>query len=220
MLWDFIVSYTIPGLVGGGFAWLVFAFLGKTFIEQRLSKDIKRFENVLSQKTDGLKTQLSIYAHEQNIVATRIDGQRADAIKSVYKTICEWKVPTEKLVGDCPALDPDPEFEETEERYYLECARKTLESGNELIRELENQAIYFNRQLYEKLFNAVNQFNQEVAQIVKCVDDGVMYGIDHEDIIPEIFKLRSKVVALYGESIKPLYGEIVSDFRLLLGSVK
>ena len=70
LIWDYFVSYAIPGLVGGGFAWLIFAFLGQKFIEQRLAKDIKRFENQLSQKTEALKIQLSIYAHEQNIVAT------------------------------------------------------------------------------------------------------------------------------------------------------
>lgn len=212
----FVNTVVVPAIAGSG----VVYFLAKKIVEQRLSKDIETYKSELSEKTDTLKSQLSIYAHEQNIVATRIDGQRADAIKSVYKAICEWKIPTEKLVGACPVLDPDPHFDETVSGYYLEWARKSLESGNALIRELENQAIYFDHQLYEKLFNAVNLFNKEAAAIVNHVDVGYTVGLDYEDLIPESFKRHPNVVVLYGESIEPLYGEIVSEFRLLLGSVK
>lgn len=216
ILWGFINTVVTPALVASG----VVYYLAKKMVEQRLSKDLETYKSELSEKTDTLKSQLSIYAHEQNIAATRIDGQRADAIKSVYKAICDWKIPTEKLVGDCPVLDHDPDLNQTEAGYYLKWARKSLDSGNALIRELEDQAIYFDQHLYEKLFNTVSRFNQEVAIIVDHVSVGYTVGCDYEDLIPQSFQFRPDVVALYGETIDPLYGEVVSEFRLLLGSVK
>ena len=216
VFWGFINTVVTPTIVGSG----VVYYLAKKIVDQRLSKDIETYKSQLSEKADTLKSQLSVYAHEQNIVATRIDGQRADAIKSVYKAICEWKIPTEKLVGDCPVLDQEPDLNQTEAGYYLKWARVSLDSGNDLIRELEDQAIYFDPQLYEKLFNAVSRFNQRVAIIVDHVSVGYTVGCDYEDLIPQSFQFRPDVVALYGETIDPLHGEIVAEFRLLLGSVK
>lgn len=220
VLWDFLVSLVIPGLVGGGVAWAVFAYLGQKFIEQRLSKDIKRFESELSQKTEALKVQLSIYAHEQNIVATRIDGQRADAIKLVYKAISEWKIPTEKLVGKCPMLDPDPEFEETEWGYYLDWVRKSNVAGRNLISVLEGQAIYFDEDLYNKLLTGIICFSDTVEIIATHVDVGLTVGIDYEDLVPEVMKLREELVPIYNEKFLPLFQEIITDFRFVLGSMR
>lgn len=220
LIWDYFVSYAIPGLVGGGFAWLIFAFLGQKFIEQRLAKDIKRFENQLSQKTEALKIQLSIYAHEQNIVATRIDGQRADAIKHVYNAISEWKIPTEKLIGECPMLDPDPEFEETEYGYYLDWARKSKEAGLNLICVLEGQAIYFDEDLYQKLLTGIKCIIDAVEKITDHVDFSHTVGLDFEDFIPEAMNYRKELVPIYNDKFLPLFQEIITDFRLVLGSMK
>ncbi len=220
LIWDYFVSYAIPGLVGGGFAWLIFAFLGQKFIEQRLAKDIKRFENQLSQKTEALKIQLSIYAHEQNIVATRIDGQRADAIKLVYNAISAWKIPTEKLIGECPMLDQDPEFEQTEWGYYLDWASKSKEAGRNLIGVLEGQAIYFDEDLYNKLLTGIKSISDAVETIANHIDVGLTVGVDFEDLVPDVMKLRKELVQVYIDKFLPLFQEIITDFRLVLGSMK
>jgi hypothetical protein len=44
-------------------------FLLRTLIRHRLDKEIIRFTSELEQKSDVLKTELSIYAHEQKMTS-------------------------------------------------------------------------------------------------------------------------------------------------------
>jgi hypothetical protein len=216
ILWGFFKTIVVPALAGIGGA----RYLGKKILEQALSKDMEKYRTELTQKTEGLKSQLSIYAHEQNVVASRIDGQRADAIKRVYAAICAWKTATEKLIGDCPIFEPDPEIEETEYTYYLARARESHSAGNALFDLLENQAIYFESALYEKLSVTVHRIADAVFEIVKCVDDGITVGMDYEDIVPEAMRQRKQLKTAYDAEFTPLFAEIINEFRRILGSMK
>lgn len=216
ILWGFFKAVVVPAIAGSGAVY----FLGKKIVEQALSKDIEKYRTELTQKTEALKSQLSIYAHEQNVVASRIDVQRADAIKNVYAALCAWRSPTEQLIGDCPVLDPDPEFEETEFTYYLARARESYSAGMVLITQLENQAIYFDAAFYERLAATIHRITDVVTAIVKCIDDGITVGVDYEDIVPEAMRQREELKAAYVAEFTPLFVEIINEFRRFLGSIK
>lgn len=50
-------------------------FFGQRFVDHRLRKDLERYRVEFAEKTEALKTQLSIFAHEQNVAASRVDAQ-------------------------------------------------------------------------------------------------------------------------------------------------
>ena len=66
------------------------AYLGREFIKLQTSKAIERYRSELEQKSATLKTELSIYAHEQNVGLSRLDEQRSKAIQKIYGLAMRW----------------------------------------------------------------------------------------------------------------------------------
>lgn len=84
----FLQDIVIAGLVSSGTAFLILKFLGESFVHNALQKNMEVFKVQLQEKTEHLKTGLSIYAKEQEVSYQRVDAQRANAIHMVYLTIC------------------------------------------------------------------------------------------------------------------------------------
>ena len=85
------------GTLGGSVAAIAgVKLLGEWFVQHRLAKAIKDHEARLAEKADVLKTQLSIYAHEQNTAVARVDSQRAKSLHAIYATIRAWSTPDRK----------------------------------------------------------------------------------------------------------------------------
>ena len=75
---------------GTAAALLVAAYLGRSFIQLQVSRAIEKYKAELQQKSEVLKTELSIYAHEQNVGLSRIDEQRSQAIQEIYGLAMKW----------------------------------------------------------------------------------------------------------------------------------
>jgi uncharacterized membrane-anchored protein YhcB (DUF1043 family) len=74
----------LVALLGGGAAGtLVIAFLSKRLLQLQLDKAFEKYKADLDHKSSVLKTELSIYAHEQNIGLSRLDAQRSKAIEAI-----------------------------------------------------------------------------------------------------------------------------------------
>ena len=82
---DFLKNVAAPIVFGSGAAFLLVKFLGRRLFEQILKKEILKYKSELEEKISYLKTKLSIYAEEQNIVNQRVDAQKASAIHAVYR---------------------------------------------------------------------------------------------------------------------------------------
>ncbi|MBI1390925.1 MAG: hypothetical protein GC154_21045 [bacterium] len=65
-------------------------YLFKLYVDHQIAKSIENHKAALEEKTNILKTELSIYAHEQNVGLTRIDAQRSEAIQHIYNKIIDW----------------------------------------------------------------------------------------------------------------------------------
>ena len=77
-------------LGGTGAALAIAAFLGKRFLDLQVSKAIEKYKSELEQRSAALKTELSIYAHEQNVGLSRLDEQRSKAIQDIYGLAMKW----------------------------------------------------------------------------------------------------------------------------------
>ena len=78
---DFL-SFLISALGGAALALAGAAWLTRTWIKHRLNIELETHRTQLSQKVEALKTELGIYAHEQNVgLSRRIDNQVPSATR-------------------------------------------------------------------------------------------------------------------------------------------
>ena len=99
---DFGLTVVMPALFGAGAGWVLLYFFGQRFVDHRLKKDLDRYQVELAEKIEALKTQLAIYAHEQNVAASRVDAQRSLSISNLYSCIRNVVNPTSSIVAGCP----------------------------------------------------------------------------------------------------------------------
>ncbi|TOC20168.1 hypothetical protein CGJ89_24310, partial [Vibrio parahaemolyticus] len=92
-------------LVGSGIAIGVMKFLSTKLVNQLLAKEMEKYRTELSERTEALKSKLAIFAHEQNIVASRVDSQKAHAIHEVYAAINNMCSPAAKIASGYPVMN-------------------------------------------------------------------------------------------------------------------
>lgn len=210
---DIIISV----LGGAGAAIAVAAWLSKRLINQRLGKEMERFKSELDAKADVLKTGLSIYAHEHNVSASRVDSQRAEAINKIYSAFVEWWDPLAKIVNGSPlqnvAEDEIYDWNRVE-------AEKAHAAGLSLMDTIHANAIYIDAATYQMLFEAVRESTSSVAGFLtplRRIEAGELPLKGVSDII-ESERLRLK--ELQDERMVPLYAELTQTFRKILGVEK
>src|SRR5258707_5450559 len=103
------VELFLSAIGGGAVALVIAAYLARRFMEIQVAKAIENHKAGLTQRTEALKTELSIYAHEQTVGLSRIDAQRSDAILTVWKRLGEWHDSFIKLTLPHPPVDRNPE---------------------------------------------------------------------------------------------------------------
>jgi hypothetical protein len=158
-LLGFLTSIVLPAFVSGGTAWLLLKFLSERLLAHRLSKDIERFKSELSERTDVLKTQLGIFAHEQNVALSRIDAQRADAIHCIFGCIRRVMNPVGRIVSGTPYVNGT---HQQSVDFYTGNAEAAHAASGELCDALSDRAIYFDNDTYKQ----VAAFAEESANLV------------------------------------------------------
>jgi hypothetical protein len=206
----------LPAIVGGGTAFAAIKFLGKRLIEHRLEKDIENFKTQLALRTEALKTELAIYAHEQSIMLSRVDAQKAEAIQKVYSVLVLWNQPVSQLVAGSPIRDGSDQMDL---HFYKECAEKAHLIGKQLIDELVRNAIYFDPAIYKLMAETITSSIDAVASFLSPIRAGEAVGVDYEVLLEHMEKQRAKLVQLHKEKILPLHQDLIQEFRMLLGVV-
>jgi hypothetical protein len=122
------------------------AFLFRKFMDIQVQKVIGKYEASLRDKTEALKTNLSIYAHEQTIGLTRLEELRADAIQEIYATIIRWQeLFLEITQPDLPARATDA----LQLQQMVNWSQNLVKTGDELSIKVRDTAIYFDEQSYQ-----------------------------------------------------------------------
>jgi hypothetical protein len=130
------------GLVSAG----AVAFLFRKFMDIQVQKVIGKYEASLRDKTEALKTDLSIYAHEQTIGLTRLEELRADAIQAIYAIMIRWQeLFLEITQPDLPARATD----ELRLQQMVNWSQNLVKIGDELSVKVRDTAIYFDEQSYQ-----------------------------------------------------------------------
>lgn len=224
---NFILDWALPLLVGSGAATGTLIFLSKQLIAQQLGKDMAEFKTQLTEKTDALKHKLSIFAHERNVQATRIDSQKSEAIQDVYRSIANLLKHADKFANDAP--HPVSSFEESEGhdtqkarefRFYKENAELIKNSSLSLSSVLLDNAIFIDSSTYKKIEIMQSRFlslsNDYLAPIIEeqCTRD------DIELVVDEQLDYRQNLADYYNEELLSIKEQIISTFRYQLGVKK
>ena len=210
---DFVWSAAWSFFIGGGAGLAIAAFVSKRLVEQTLTTRMERNKAELTQRTEALKTEMSIYAHEHTVALTRVDAQRAQAIERVYAAMCAWTTPAIALVTGTPLADPD---EGDVWKHSCQKAESAHDAGQHLSAVLVEHAIYLDAATYEKLATTTAQSTRMIAEFLRIIRQAQAYG-QEEETAPELETERLKLATQFQQKITPLHQDVVGEFRRLLG---
>ncbi|MBN2285240.1 MAG: hypothetical protein JXI43_02240 [Tissierellales bacterium] len=207
-------QYLISVISGSAFTFLIVGFFGRKFINHQLSKSLAKYQMELDARIEILKNNLSIFAHEQNVGISRIDSQRADAIKEIYSSLVNWEFKI-KMINN-PLME---KYEQNKHQdYMLDFYKKSLkglsDDMNTMVYAIVNNAIYFKKDVFEKLeklFLKVAIYSSNVGSIINKNLGGEGNG-NIENVLSEITQLKNDIEP----SINLLQNELIEEFRVLL----
>lgn len=201
-----LLSLFVATLGGSGAALLVAAWLSRRWIHHQLDKALEDYKTGLVQKTETLKTELSIYAHEQNVGLSRIDAQRAEAIEAIWKTYCEWHEHMIAVVA--PNRPRGPALAAAD--YYRHHSVEMMKKAEEMAMQARDFAIYFDQQTYEAIAACGKALADETANYYAASFEGVRYQTEQEALA------HLAVVDTARHSFRETTGKAIGDLRSAL----
>lgn len=209
----FEVFFTAFGGTAGALA--AAAYLARRFIDLRVSKAIAKHQAELQQKSEVLKAELSIYAHEQNVGLSRIDEQRSQAIQAIYGLSIKWhelflQITQPKLPQGLPP--------ELQLRRYLNLAQNSVKVAEELSIQVRDTAILFQQESYE----IIVRYGSAAMDLSCDFYDSTFGTIDmskdpqYEELFPMIEKERANLRNAPKEDFGKLRSILVTEFRRLM----
>jgi hypothetical protein len=205
---------------GGGIAALAAAaWLFRKLLAHRLSIELEAHKAQLAQKSEVLKTELSIYAHEQNVGLSRIDAQRSDAILSIWAVLSEWDdvfieitAPNQRLNQDISRALPK----------YQEWARKLMTISERLSIEVRNRAILVDQATYE----VIARCGRAITDVTTGFYDASFEGVDLQatndlaSLFSRVQYAREDLRIAAATNVKEFRNALVYEFRVLMKAEK
>lgn len=210
------ILYALLGATGVATAALGIAHLMfKRLLKLQLDKELEKFKVELEQKSAVLKTELSIYAHEQNVGLTRIDAQRSDAILAIWFLLGEWQDTLLEVVAPSRRLGQAPE---SAIQHYRKHARALMVMSDRLSVEVRNRELFFDESSYQ----AITKYGQTISEVTidfyaatfENVDDSQI--TDHAAFLKKIDSGREVLRDAASRDAKSLRDSLVKEFRTLM----
>lgn len=223
-LWEFSHNYVLPILLSGGTTFGILKFLSKRFIDQQLKKDIENHKQELTEKTENLKHTLSIYAHERNIKATRVDSDLSNAIKSVYSEFIKLFNAAEIFANQDPlTVCPYEEMEHRDSqkactyRFYKKYAEEIEEYAGLLQSQLDINAIYIGSETHKVISEIHRNFSRLSKEFLEPIREEEETRGDIEEIVDDLFNLKKDLTDYYNNELSSSKEKIIATFRSQLG---
>lgn len=217
MFLDFLIDAFLPLIAGTSGGLAVVYFLGKKILDQLLKKEVLRYKSELEEKTVVLKSNLSIYANEQNIANKRIDSQKSEAIHQIYQLICKTITPISRIIAGSPFVNVD---EQVHANFYLEQSELSHKNAQTLMDTLYINAIYFRSDLYDeiaKFSHLVMTANAKLLRVMRRVPPEYLTT---KEVWQEIEQERSNIEAISNLKLQQMHQELLAKFRGILGIEK
>lgn len=212
---DIFWSILLPSIAGGGTGILTVVYLSKKLLEQQLSKDIERYKSELKEKTEVLKTGLSIYTHEQNVSLSRIDAQRAEAVAKIYSALRSWINPATMILNGCSV---ECASEEMHVLYFKQYTKLAYVASKDLGKEVADHAIYFDEDDYKLLIELTESCLNCVSPFLRLIEEGEELGYNSAIIASALESGMERFRSSAGVILSSYTEQLVCRFRKILGS--
>jgi len=210
-----ILEAVISVLGGAAGILVIAAFLGRRFIDLQVERAIEKYKTELQQKSEILKAELSIYAHEQNVGLSRLDGQRSNAIQVIYAVAIKWQELFLEITQPTPPRGLPPELQV---KRYLNLAQRLVRAAEELSVKSQQNALFFPDESY----GIIARFGIAAMDLGCAFYDStfgkvdVSKDLDHKVLLPMIEKERATLRAAPTEDFGKLQKMLVVEFRRLM----
>jgi hypothetical protein len=205
--WD--LALAIITSLGGGSA-IVFGlstFLGKVWAGRILEKDKLKYQSEM----ESIKSELNKKIHEHNVAISRVDSQRAEAVRELYVSLLEWfeaalqiRAPNNLQNKDLEVAIPT----------YQEWATK-LRAESEKIEKLAMlNAIFISDETYGKFAHCGVQASQMSINFCDAVFN--TKSSDPEEILNQIENARKDMTAQYEKDFEPARMALIGEFRSII----
>jgi len=203
-----IANAILLSIGGGGL--LVFAlsnWLGKVWAERILAKE----KSELHKEYANFKSKLDKDLHQHNVAFSRLDAQRADAIRELYSHLVSWHASLLKVLEPSDlSRKPEPWVLVT----YASWASELKDNAWKLRQSTMQTAIYFCEETHaviEKYSASTMAFSNEFSA---CFDDADDLGSSSHRARVE--SVRTKFVDAYGVEYEEARLAVARAFRQLL----
>ena len=205
---------------GTAVALLIAGFLARRLMDIQVAHAIEKYKSELEQKSATLKTELSIYAHEQNVGLSRLDDQRSQAIILIYGSVKRWQ---EIFFDICQPNEPIlPELDLKYERY-LKLSKNLVNVAEELSVIARDNAIFFQ----EDSFEVISKYGKAELDISCAFYDSTFGKFnlatrpDYGELFPMIEKERGTLLNnAKEEEFNNKKKLLVTEFRKLMNAEK
>lgn len=211
---DFIINFIIPAIAGGGGGWILLRFLGQRFVDHALAKNLEQYREELKGRTEILKSQLSVYAHEQSVATSRADSQRSDAIHKIFRCMRDVINPISAVAVGTPIVNGSSEQNVD---FYLQNAETAYEASRVLSRAAADLAIYFDDDTFSKIIQFCKVSLVMAADYLKPLRRAVSSGEQPEIILLLAESGRAKLKQQFDVDLTPSVQSLTLTFRIQLG---
>ncbi len=213
-----MLTIFISALGGAGIALGVAWYFSKKFLDLQIKKTIQKYQFELDQKSTALKTELSIYAHEQSVGLSRLDAQRSDAIKEIYESMMHWHDLYIEIFKPIENKYPSPV--EKKQQYY-DWSTGLVKVADGISVQVRKHAIYFEQSSYAK----IAKFGQEATTLSCDLYDETFGKVDisTEEGTERLFQLIESVRNSHRDLPTSLVESrqlLISEFRVLMKAEK
>jgi hypothetical protein len=214
-----LAKMVLSALGGGAAALAAAAGLFRKWLAHHLSLELETHKAQLVQKSEVLKTELSIYAHERNVGISRIDAQRSEAILAIWAVLAEWHevfvdltAPNQKLNQDLSRALPK----------YQEWARKLTTVSNTLSVEVRNRAILVDQATYEVITRCGLAVSEVTTDFYAASFEGVTLTAvqDTSSLFERVQLARENLRASAATNVQEFRSALVHEFRVLMKAEK
>lgn len=213
-LGEFFQSVVVPLVSGGTAGWALIRFFGQRLVDHRLTKDLDRYREELKENTEMLKSQLSIYAHEQTVAISRVDSQRSEAIHTIYRCMRDVINPITSIVAGSPIVNGTANQSAD---FYLQNAEAAHRACGVLSHTMADLAIYFDNDTYKTIANFAKVSMYAAAHYLQPLRPLVAQGLAADEFLKMAEAERPALKEEFEKEINPVMKSLTETFRVHLG---
>ena len=214
LLASFTLNVVLPLISGGTAGWALIHFFGQRLVDHRLTKDLERYREELKESTEVLKSQLSIYAHEQTVTISRVDSQRSEAIHKIYHCMRAVINPVSSIAAGTPIVNGTAN---QSVEFYLQNAEAAHTACGVLAHTMADLAIYFDNDTYKEIASFANVSMQAAAIYLQPLRALAALGNTPDEIHKAAEAGRVALQEKFQAEVTPLMQTLTATFRVNLG---